>query len=121
MGAMYKVSNKWREKMIIEYETSKFVKEKKQLEIPDTKNIFLSGKNPYDGLDTYFGIWNNKNTLVIVTIISWRTIYFERYLNTNLYTDSDIKKYLEQNKNVKVITKAEFKKQIDNIRSIMEI
>ncbi len=107
--------------MIIEYETSKYVKENQRIEIPDTKNVFLKGKNPYDGLDTYFGIWNNNNTLVIVTIISWRTIYYERYLNTSVYTACNIKKYLEQNENVKVITKAEFKKQIDNIRSIMEI
>ena len=107
--------------MIIEYKNNNIKRESKKIEIENTKNVFLKGKNPYDGLDTYFGIWNNNNTLVIVTIISWRTIYYERYLNTSVYTACDIKKYLEQNKNVKVITKAEFKKQIDNIRSIMEI
>lgn len=107
--------------MIIEYETSKYVKEKNKLEIVDTHNVFLNGKNPYDGLDTYFGIWTNKNTLVIVTIISWRTISYKCYLKTSLPTKNDIQEYLEHNKNVKIITKDEFKEQIQNIRSIIDI
>lgn len=107
--------------MIIEYQMSKYVKEKKQLEIADTHNIFLSGKNPYDNLPTYFGIWTNKNTLVIVTIISWRTISYKRYLNTNLSTKSDVQEYLEHNKNVQIITRDEFREQIQNIKSIIEI
>lgn len=107
--------------MIIEYETSKFLKEKRQLEIADTHNVFLRGKNPYDGLSTYFGIWTNKNTLVIVTIISWRTINYKCYLKTSLPTKNDIQEYLEHNKNVCIITKDEFKEQIKNIKSIIDI
>lgn len=42
--------------MVIEYETSKYIKEKQKIEINDTKNVFLQGTNPYDGLSTYFGI-----------------------------------------------------------------
>lgn len=107
--------------MIIQYEVSKYTKEHKQIEIQDTKNVFLKGTNPYDGLPTYFGIWNNKNTLVIATIISWRTIKYERWLSLSGYTESYIKEYLSQNKNVQVISKDEFKEQIDNVREIFEI
>lgn len=107
--------------MIIRYETSKYMEETKEFEIEDPKNVFLKGTNPYDGLPTYFGIWNNNNTLVIVTIISYRNISYERWLNTNLYTENDIKKYLKCNNNVKKITRNEFKEQIEHIRSIIEI
>ncbi len=107
--------------MIIEYETSKYLKEKKQLEIEDTKNIFLKGRNMYDNLPTYFGIWANNGGLSIVTITSYRTISYEHYLNTNLSTLCDIREYLRNSKNVEVIEKNEFKEQMDHIRSIFEI
>lgn len=107
--------------MIIEYEISKFVKEKAQLEIKDTKNVFLQGTNPYDGLNTYFGIWTKKDGLVIVNITSWRNISYKHYLSKNLSTENDIKQYLQYNNNVKTISKDEFKKEIDHIRLILEI
>ncbi len=107
--------------MIIEYEISKYVKENKQIEILDTKNVFLKGKNPYDNMDTYFGVWINDNNLSIVTIKSWHTISYKSYLNTNLDTESDIQEYLNNNKNVTIITRDEFKEQIDNIRSILKV
>ena len=103
--------------MLIEYETSKYVKEKAQIEIQDTKNVFLQGKNPYDGLNTYFGIWTKKDGIAIVNITSWRNISYEYSLNTEQY----IKKYLENNKNVKIISKEELKKELDHVRSILEI
>ena len=72
-------------------------------------------------MNTYFGVWINNNTLSIVTIISWRTISYKSYLNTNLSTKNDIQEYLNNNKNVTIITRDEFKEQIDNIKSILEI
>ena len=107
--------------MIIEYSKDKFVKENHTIEIEDTKNVFLQGTNPYDGLPTYFGIWNNKGNLIFVTIISWRTISYQRWLSPNGYTESNIKDYLKNNRNVKTISREEFKKQIQNIRQILEI
>ncbi len=107
--------------MLIEYETSKYVKEKAQIEITDTKNVFLQGKNPYDCLNTYFGIWIKRDGIAIVTITSWRNISYEYSLSKNIYTEQYIKKYLENNKNVKIISKEEFKKEIDHVRSILEI
>lgn len=107
--------------MIIEYETSKYLKEKKQLEIEDTKNVFLKGRNMYDNLPTYFGIWVNNGGLSIVTIISYRTINYEYYLNANLSTLCDIREYLRNSKNVEIIGKDEFREQINHIRSIFEI
>jgi len=77
--------------MIIEYETSKYVKEYKKLEIEDTKNIFLKGRNIYDNLPTYFGIWVNNGALSIVTIISYRNISYEHWLNPNGYPESNIR------------------------------
>lgn len=107
--------------MIIEYETNKSVKEKQELEIEDTKNVFLKGTNPYDRLPTYFGIWSNNSGLSIVTIISYRTISYQHLLNKNLHTECDIKEYLKSNNNVQVITQNEFKELIQHIRTIFEI
>lgn len=106
---------------MIEYETRKFIDEKRQLNIEDSKNVFLKGTNPYDGLPTYFGIWQNNNKLSIVTIISYRNIKYASYLNTSLSTENDIKEYLRYNNNVKIIAKDEFKKQIQHINSILRI
>ncbi len=107
--------------MVIKYETSNLVKERRKLDIEDTKNVFLKGTNPYDGLSSYFGIWTNEGYIVIVTIISWRNVNYKCYLNKNLSTENDIKEYLKYNKNVKIISKDEFKEQIDNIRKILKI
>ena len=107
--------------MIIQYTKSAFIKENQTIEIKNPKNVFLKGKNPYDNLDTYFGIWENNGTLVIVTIISYRTIDYKRYLSTNLHTENDIKHYLEYNNNVVSISKDEFRKQLDFIKNIFKI
>lgn len=107
--------------MLIEYEISKFEKQKAQIEITDPKNVFLKGTNPYDGLNTYFGIWTKDNGLAIVNITSWRNISYKYYLNKDLSTQVDIELYLEHNNNVKIISKEEFKKEIDHIRTILEI
>lgn len=107
--------------MIIEYETSKYVKETKKIEIKDTKNVFLKGNNIFDGLDTYFGIWVNNKKLSIVTIISYRTITYKHFLNENLSTLCDIQEYLKHNDNVIIIEKKEFEKQINHVKSIFKI
>ena len=107
--------------MIIEYKTSKYVTEEKQLEIADTKNVFLKGRNIYDNLPTYFGIWPNGGCLSIVTIISYRTISYKNYLNPSLSTICDIQEYLKNSKDVKVIEKSEFKEQIEHITTILKI
>lgn len=107
--------------MIIEYETSKYVKETKKIEIKDTKNVFLKGNNIFDGLDTYFGIWVNNKKLSIVTIISYRTITYKHFFNENLSTLCDIQEYLKHNDNVIIIEKKEFEKQINHVKSIFKI
>lgn len=107
--------------MIIEYEKWKYIKGKEKLEIEDSKNVFLKGKNIYDNLPTYFGIWINNDCLSIVTIVSYRTIFYKYYLNTNLSTECDIQEYLEHSKDIEIIDKNEFKEQIDHIKKIFEI
>lgn len=107
--------------MIIEYETSKYVKETKKIEIKDTKNVFLKGKNVFDGLDTYFGIWINNKSISIVTIISYRTITYKHFLTEHFSTLYDIQEYLKHNDNVIVIEKKEFEKQINHLKSIFKI
>lgn len=107
--------------MVIEYEKDKFLKENHQIEIEDTKNIFLQGRNPYDGRNTYFGIWENKNYLVIATLISGRTISYEYSLDKNIYTECYIKEYLKSNNNVDVISKDIFKEELKRIKAILEI
>ncbi len=107
--------------MIIKYEKNEFIKKYEQIEIEDTKNIFLKGRNPYDHLPTFFGIWINGKCLSIVTIVSYHTISYKYYLNINLPTKCDIQNYLQNNDNVKIITKSEFKEQMDHVRSILKI
>ena len=107
--------------MLIKYETSKYIKEKAQIEITDTKNVFLKGTNPYDGLNTYLGIWNKEKGIAIVNITSWRNISYKYYLSKTLSTENDIIQYLQYNNNIKIISKGEFKKEIDHIMSILEI
>lgn len=107
--------------MIINYETCKCTTEEQQIEITDTKNVFLQGTNPFDGLDTFLGIWTNKNRLLVVTLTSHRNMSYKGYLNLNLPTEDEIRKFLKSSTNVKVITKDIFKKQINNIKSMVEI
>lgn len=107
--------------MIIEYKTRKNVTEKKQLEIEDTKNVFLKGNNPYDALPSYFGIWENRNYLVIITITGLRYMNYQYYVNNDISTNIDIKNYLEYNENVKIVTRDEFKEQIQHIKMLLEI
>ena len=107
--------------MVIDYEVDNYVKEKKSIEIEDNKNVFLKGTNPYDGLSTYFGIWTNTNYLSIVTIISNRCISYDCTTSKNVYTECDIKKYLSNNKNIKVISKAEFANKLHNVLEKFEI
>lgn len=99
--------------MIIKYEKTQYMTTTHEIDIPDTKNVFLKGTNPYDGLSTYFGIWTNKNCLVIVTLIGHRNISYEYSLNISNHTESDIKQYLERNKNVQKISKEEFQKELN--------
>ena len=107
--------------MVIVYEKDKFLKVNHQIEIEDTKNIFLQGRNPYDGRNTYFGIWKNKNYLVIATLISGCTISYEYSLDKNIYTECYIKEYLKSNNNVDVISKDIFKEELKRIKAILEI
>lgn len=106
--------------MTIQYKVN-CVKGMKQIEIEDTKNVFLKGTDFYYEHPTYFGVWNNKNTLVIVTIINWQTIKYKRLLNIDLSTDNDIIEYLKNNNNVTNITKAEFKEQMKYVQEVLEI
>ena len=107
--------------MVIEYETCKYISEQRKIEIEDPKNVFLEGRNIYDNLPTYFGIWLNDGRLSIVTIISYRTISYKSYLNPNLSTKCDIQEYLKNSKDVRVIGKSEFKEQIKHITTILKI
>lgn len=107
--------------MVIEYKPSKVIKMNNKLEITDTKNVFLKGKNPDNWFDTFFGIWPNDRGLVVITIIGWHTIKCKCYLDSNVSTNGDIQMYLENNKDVEIIPKEDFKFQIENMRSVMEI
>lgn len=107
--------------MIIKYETNKYEPEIQEIEIKDSKNVFLQGKNMWDNTDTYFGIWKKESSLTIVTIISYRTINYKHYLTTSLSTVEYIKEYLKYNNDVKVILKEEFEEQINHIRLILKV
>ncbi len=105
--------------MIIKYEIDKFIKEISQIEIEDDKNVFIRGRNPYDGLNTYFGIWSNEEYIVIVTLISDRNVSYDYSLNKNIDTEKYIKKYLEFNRNAEIISKEEFNERLQKVISII--
>lgn len=107
--------------MIIEYKTGRFIKESDQIEIADTKNVFLRGKHPDHRYTTYFGIWIHEETIRIVTIMGWHIIDYKCYLSSNLPVKDDILEYLEHNTDIKIITKDEFKEQVQHIRKIIDI
>ena len=107
--------------MIIEYIESHYINKNHKIEIEDTKNVFLKGKNIYDNLPTYFGVWLNDGCLSIVTIISYRTINYKSYMNPNISTKYDIQEYLKNSKDVVVIEKDQFKEQINHITKILKI
>ena len=107
--------------MVIEYETSKYVTKKQKIEIEDTKNVFLQGVNPYDGLNTYFGIWTDERYLIIATLTSNRNISYSYSVNKNVYTNADIRQFLKFNHDIKIITKNEFKEQLQKAISIIKI
>ena len=100
--------------MVIEYQVSRYIEENKEIDIEDTKNVFLKGIDPYNGLNTYFGIWSNEECIVIATITSNRCISYEYSLDKSIYTENDIKKYLEKNNNVVAISKDTFVEQLQN-------
>lgn len=107
--------------MIIKYKTSEYREVMHEMEIEDDKNLFLQGRNKYDGLNTYFGIWRNKDYLVIATLISGHTISYEYYSMHNICTDNNIEKFMEHSRDVKCISKDEFAKELKRVISILEI
>ena len=107
--------------MQVEYEVKKLCIEHKRIYIEDEYNVFLKGTNPYDGLDTYFGMWKNNDYFVIVTLISNRNISYQSYRTIPANTEKDIKEFLEHNRNVDIISKDQFQEQINKIRKIINI
>ena len=107
--------------MIIKYKTGNYEYKNNEIEIDDTKNCFLKGTNPYDGLDTFLGIWINNNKLIIAELISYRTISYQCWLSTSLYTESEIIKFCEHSKNVKIILKDDFKLELDRAKAILDM
>lgn len=108
--------------MIISYETDKYIKEQHQMEIQDTKNVFLQGRCRYSRLVSYFGIWSNNNYLVIVTLRNNNCINYTFYSkDQNPCTETYIRQYLEENVNVDFISKDIFKEQLQKISLVLEI
>lgn len=107
--------------MIIEYEKNKHTTETFKFEIEDIKNVFLQGNNMWDNVNSYFGIWESNNRVTVVTITGYKTINYDYCFDTGFSTICYIKEYLGKNNNVKIISKEEFKEQIDHIRKRLEI
>ena len=103
--------------MTIEYSIKKYIKETMSIDIVDTKNVFLKGKNIYDNTTTYFGIWDNGEEIVIAILVKNRYIYYTTSKIKSVFTEEDIKEYLSENKNVTVISREEFKENLDRIKS----
>lgn len=104
--------------MIIEYETSKYVTEKQQIEIEDNKNVFLKGRSDYSNMPTYFGIWSNGKYFISVTLSSGNINYsYSSYEST----ESDVRHYLYLNRNVEVISKNSFKQELEKATSLLKL
>ena len=107
--------------MIIKYDKTEYSRVTHEIDIPDTKNVFLKGTNPYDGLSTYLGIWTNEKYLVVINMISNRNISYDYSLEKAGNTEMDIKKFLEHSKNVKIISRDEFQKKLNNFIEIVKM
>ena len=102
--------------MKFNYEVCKNVKEKKSIEIENTRNVFLEGQSTYNGLENYFGVWSNKKYLSIITLMNNGTIYCNCSLNKSVYPDCSIRRFLEDNKNVRLISKDAFIHQLNKYK-----
>ena len=107
--------------MKINYYADTFYKEERILEVKNPKNVFLKGKERFSSKNTLFGIWDNKEGLIIVTIKDQKEIRYDYSCDKNIYTECDIRQYLQQNEDVVKITKQEFKNVLKKTRKLIKI
>ena len=105
--------------MIIKYKVEKWMIQEKQIEIKDPMNVFLKGENYLE--KSYFGIWNDKNRIFIISILNGDTIKYYSYSNMDFDVSEYLSQYLRNCEKVEIITKNEFKQQIQNIIKIIDI
>lgn len=106
--------------MIINYKKIKFVTEEFKFEIEDTHNCFLQGESENKNITEYIGIYTTNEYLLIIKIEEYSNIKLEHWLNKSVCTDNDIKNFLKEHKEVKVITKEIFKNKLNEILKILE-
>ena len=116
--------------MIIEYKTgyytnkhenNKTVLETKKIQIKNLRKVFLQGTKRYVPINTYFGLWTNKYNMLTLVVINSGHIFHTTFAKSNKLVKKFIKEFLKINRFTKVISKEEFKKEIDHVRSILEI
>ena len=104
--------------MTINYRETEIIKKDKTLEIQDPEGIFLESN--YYEKKVYLGVWSIKNDKVLV-IIEQDRINFEYPIEDKLQLTNGIKKYLDRFTDTKIITKAKFKKQLQQILKLLQL
>ena len=105
----------------MKYNESKYISKEKTIEIENPRNVFLKGTNIFDGLNTYLGIWINGEYLVKVTIMRSNCVYYEYLQEEYVSPESTINKYLEYNQDITTISREDFEKQLDKLKTIINI
>lgn len=91
-----------------------------ELNIEDTRNCYLKGNDTFDNKINYLGIWTDNIGLKVVEIRSQNMIGFDICQNKSVYTSVDIKKFMERNNNVQVISREFFRKELDRIIELLK-
>ncbi len=90
-----------------------------EIEVEDTKNCFFKGNDVYRNLTEYLGIWIDNHGLKTVSILNNSAITVDCSLNVNNNTIIDIEYFLKNHKSVQIISKEEFRSQLNRLIGIL--
>lgn len=100
--------------MDITYHKKNIETKENRIKIENTRDCYLCGRTETYNTSTLFGSFINEKGLVIIDI-EHDCISYTTSTNTSEYTESYIKRYLERNNNVQIISKEQFKKEYNFI------
>ncbi len=107
------------EKIVVDKEIKSI--ERVELEIEDIKNSFLKGNDKLNNLTNYLGICIDNQHLKIIEIRNQRMISIECLRNVSCGTLCDIERFIRNNDNVKIISRNEFKNELDRLIEILQL
>lgn len=99
----------------IKYEKIKMVTEENVINIEDTHDCFLCGKEETYGRETYLGIYVGTDDRLHAVVVNGGCITLNDSMgNHNIYTDSYIRDFCKKNRNVHMIERVTFENELRN-------